>query len=459
MIDLKTIGIQLGAHNWTGTIRELLIHPFAGAGAAGATVKLDWARLTATDPRTARPFTIQWSNATGSQVTLYANPDNTAYNADKTIVIGTVSNTGSYAFQTGVLPAGKYYIGVKDSSGTITWSTGALIINTPPQVAITKPSMTSGQDFASTELGYPWDMSRPTAINYNLKPWEVTAKCVTNESFSNGIYSAQVPPNCPSSGYSDPLLYLGGLAGPSGTAYPSIDTSKYRYFSYRYSHSGQQNVGQGWISRVGWWADGATQPPVVSRDIIILEGWNTYKVDLWAPDILDETYPAGTPNWLNSQPNRLRFDPDELAASLAPATIQLDWIKLTAMDEVKQGEPFPIEYEVNARLPATLTFYYDTDQNPANGRTQIGVTVLTSAASASNLASWNNAAPTSVQAAPNLNYTVYLPFIERNYPLCTGNCYVWNTAGVAKGTYYVCINAQDAYNTTYQCSEAPVVIN
>jgi hypothetical protein len=256
-------------------------------------------------------------------------------------------------------------------------------------------------------------------------------------------------------------LFLGGIVSPSSTVYPSIDTRKYRYMSYRYFHGGEQNVGEGWVARLGWWADGSvspSEPPVMSRAIIIFEDWNTYNVDLWAPDVLAETYPPGTPAWLDSRPNRLRFDPDELAAFLAPGTIQLDWIKLTAMDEVKQGGVFPIGYEVNATLPVTLTFYYDTDQNPVNGNTRIGVKALASTTSMPSQTVGDKAVQTLVPAAANSTHKVYLPLIVRNYPLCTGDCYLWNTANVAKGTYYVCIKSQDPYNATYRCSEAPVMI-
>jgi hypothetical protein len=465
VLDLKTIGIVSGSHDWTGTIRELLLHPFAGTGTVGATIKLDWARLTTADPRTARPYTIQWTgNGTGGPVTLYASPNDTLLDADDIVITTNQSaGDGSFTFQTGVLPAGRYYIAASNTNGTA-WSSGPLIINAPPQVTLTRPSMTSGQEYAANEIGNAWDMSDVADVNYNLMAWEKASTCVSNESFSGGIYSAQIP-NCPAgSPYSDPILYLGGLNRYlPGTADPVIDTSKYRYLSYRYYHSGQQNVADGWVARLGWWrvaADDGTvlEPPVMSRDVIIQEGWNTYKLDLWAADLLDEAYPPGTPSWTASHPNRLRFDPDELAAALTPATIQLDWIKLNAMDEVSQGGSFPIEFTLAGTLPVTVTFYYDPDTNPSNGRFLIG----TQAALA---AGWKPAEPgaasdtvAQIISSSGMTQTVFLPVIARNLIACSGNCYIWNTAGVPKGTYYICTDAWDAHNAAYRCSEAPVVV-
>jgi hypothetical protein len=261
-----------------------------------------------------------------------------------------------------------------------------------------------------------------------------------------------------------------------GTLDPTIDTSRYRYLSYHFYQAGTQNIAQGWVTRFGWWQvnvtdNGVNENPVVSRDIMINEGWNVYKIDLWASDLVDESYPGGTPNWIQSHPNRLRLDPDELTASQVPGSFQIDWLKLNAMDEVTAGSLFNIEFALNATLPVTLTFYYDTDTNSSNGRTLIGSRTVTSR----NIAGVANSADVSspsLIAAPQLTYTVFMPLIM--HPLClftnagvTGQagedvpnqCQPWNTTGVTPNTYYICIEARDPYNTTYRCSEAPMKVN
>lgn len=456
VIDLKTIGLYQGGTNWSGLIRELILHPFAGQNAAGATLKLDWVRLTAEDPRTARPYTIRWTgDGSGGPITLYASPSDKVLDPNDIVIASNQSASGgSFVFQTGVLPAGAYYIAAENASGVV-WSSGPLIINSPPQVSITKPSATSGQEYSASEIGNAWDMSDRSDLNYRLKSWEKT--CVTNEVFANGIYSALVPPCPEGASYSESILYLGGMDRyPPGTPDPTIDTTKYRYLSYRFYESGINFS----ASRFGWWqADGmdtsVIEQPVMSRDIVILDGWNTYTIDLWANDVVDETYPPGTPDWRHSHPNRLRFDPNELLAGMLPVNIGLDWIKLTAMDEVNRGGIFPIQYDLTANGPVSLTFYYDTDTLPDNGRTLIGTTVRP-ASQPTLLPAHSYSIVQASAASPAQAYQVFLPITLNN--ACSGDCYVWNTAAVAPGTYYICINIQDAYNQTYRCSDAPLVV-
>ena len=462
VVDLQEIGIQLGQQDWEGTIRELIIKPFAGPGAAGATVKLDWARLTAEDPRTARPYTVSWRVPADSNDTidLYASAGNKTLDERSVLLAANVPVTdGEYTIQTGILPAGDYYIAAQSANGSISWSDGPLIINTVPLVTIDKPSKLSGEDYAETVLGKAWDMTSEEDMNYNLLPWQQQSTCVTDETFVNGIYTAHLIPHCPDGVlYVDPILYLGHLVRtPHGVMDPPIDTSRYRYLSYRFLHSGTENVQEGWMVRWGWWqVDGSnatvTEPVVMGRDLMILEGWNTYKADLWAPDVVDEVHPIQR-SWLDSAPNRLRFDPSELNSNLMPAHIQLDWIKLTAMDEVQAGDLFPILFELN-KPGVELTFYYDTDTNPNNGRTLIGSTTIAT----SNNGILQPAQP-SEETITNMPHLLYLPLMMNRYFECEANeCFIWDTTGVTPGTYYVCIEAEDEFNRFYQCSEAPMVV-
>jgi hypothetical protein len=445
VLDLATIGLQAGSKTWSGTIREIMIKPFAGGGTGLplATVKLDYARLTSANPLTARPFTIRWTgDGTGGDVTLYASPGNrTLDDDDFLIAAGQDPAGGSYRFETGVLPAGEYYIAAENSTG-IAWSDGSLIINSPPQTIITAPSMSSGQDYAETEIGNAWDMDDANDLNDELPPgWD---PCVVNENYSDGLYRADLAPACPpNEPGSDSMLIIGHLNPPGPD--PIIDTHTYRYLSFRFFHSGEQNVGEGWVARFGWWQKqktGVTEATVMSRDIIIYEGWNTYKVDLWAADVVDETNPSGTP-WRDSAPNRLRLDPSELLFNHFPAWIAIDWLRLTAMDEVQAGDVYAVRYSVDRDQAVNLAFYYDTDRNPNNGRTLIGLSLMG-----------------SNDNTRILDKRVYLPIIFGSGSSSMGNNameqFYWNTAGVLPGTYYVCINSTDAYNETYRCSEAPL---
>ena len=452
-IDLKTIGIQRGQKEWSGTIRDLGIHPFSGTDAAGATVKLDWARLTVEDPRTSRPYTITWTNGSGSY-DIYASPDDKVLDGDGNDILlasGVNGDAGSYLIQTGVLPSGSYYIGIKNG-GDIVWSPGSLTLNAPPQVVISKPSKTSGEEYSASVLGDAWDMDQNNDLNDNLPfGWET---CVSNPAFTAGIYSAVLTGCANDTVTTDARFVLGYMDSPAAFD-PTIDTHKFRYLSFHYKLDGEQDVGHGWVARFGWWqhgADGLTsEADVMSRDIVLEEGWNTYKLDLWADDIVDEAHPVQR-SWLDSAPNRLRFDPAELYLNLLPKGIELDWIKLTAIDEVKQGGSFPIEYEVSDTDAVALTFYYDVDTNPDNGRSLIGTDDVLSASTTELVAPQNTTTETG-------DYFVFLPIILNNYYPCEGNCFRWDTSSVANGTYFICIESEDAYNSTYQCSEAPVIVH
>lgn len=444
-VDLKNLWI--GEKNWSGTIRELIIHPFNGP--VGAEVRLDWARLTTEDPRTSHPYTINWIGGSGTH-DIYLSADDKVLSDNDILVKSNVdASLGAYTLQTGVFPSDSYYIGVDTGSGVV-WSPGPLIINAPPQATILKPSKTSGEEFAESVLGNAWDMNGSNDLNDVLPvDWET---CVANPSFSSGVYGAAIT-DCPTSNgvYTDARFILGHMHDPDFDA--TVDTQKYRYLSFRYKLEGEQDVGHGWVARFGWSRHGEqgqeTEDTVMSRDVILYEGWNTYKLDLRADDIVDEAHPVKR-TWQDSQPNRLRFDPAELYLNLLPRDFELDWIKLTAMDEVKQGSNFPIEYEVSGADDVDLTFYYDTDTNPDNGRSLIGTHDTKTAAITEVVA------PQSPSAESK--YSVFLPLVVNNPYNCTAECFTWNTASVKSGTYFVCIESEDAYNSTYRCSEAPVVV-
>lgn len=461
VIDLATIGIQAGEKEWSGAIRELALKPFAGPGADGATFKLDWVRLTSEDPRTARPYMLEWSDGSNASIDLYASQDQALDETDVLIDVGVDGTQGNYTFQSGILAPGSYHIAAVDN-GSTSWSTGRLIINTPPQITITKPSMLSGQEYATAEKDNAWDMNDGADLNDKLPSgWET---CASNPSFTNGLYTAVLTGCSTDTFFTDPKFILGHM-NPEGKFDPVIDTSKYRYLSFRYYLHGEQNIGEGWVARFGWWQkwNGAiTNPPVMSRDIMLLEGWNTYKIDLWAPDVVDENHPVQR-SWLDSAPNRLRFDPAELYTTRLPSDIEMDWIKLTAPDEVGRGELFNIEFETETTQGATVTFYYDTDTNPSNGRDLITQTDVASSLSAPDLLTPDNE-PSAEQETPiptkfEATSTLYLPLAMSNHTMSScDDCVQWDTSNVAAGQYYVCAEIDDAYNSTYRCSDAPVIV-
>ncbi len=244
---------------------------------------------------------------------------------------------------------------------------------------------------------------------------------------------------------------------PPATPDPFVDTNQYRYLSFRFVQSGNNFSPM----RFGWWRvndfdNGVAEEAVMTRDILIIDGWHTYSVDLWAPDAVDETYPAGTRGWRESHPNRLRFDPNEMFIGHLPVTIQLDWIKLNAMDFVKRGQRYVIQYELAAGRPNSLEFFYDTDRDAGNGRTRIAVVSVSTTAERSD---------GGEQASPERNVALsaaragrlYLPMVA-SAPACSGSCYSWDTSSVPSGTYYIAVRTADAQGATEHYSEAPVIV-
>ena len=440
VLDLENLGIQWGENNWEGIIRELRLIPVGGVP-VGTEIRIDWIRLTAANPKTIRPFTIRWQTAAGP-VSHYASRDNRVLDGND-IVIATVDGSlGAYVWQTGVLEAGTYYIYATDGS-TAAWSPGPVVLNRVPSVEVVTPSMTSGAEYSAVEVGNPWDMADPADVN--LTPPPPFQICMDQTRFENAVFHARTP-RCPLTlPHNDPMIFLGGFDRyPAGTPDPEVDTQRYRYFSFRYWLEGEQNMPGGWVSRVLWWKENATdngaiETPSTGRDIILYEGWNTYSLDLTAEDAVDNTLPLDR-SWLESHPNRMRLDPNEMMPELSPGFIHVDWIKLTAMDEVNRGTPYTIRF-LTSESAVTYNAYYDTDRNPSNGRT--AARVLTG-------------------SVEHRAHSLFLPLTFHSF---TGletqtmeKTIWWDTAGVLPGQYWIAVEVNDGLNTMLWYSAAPIAV-
>ena len=94
-------------------------------------------------------------------------------------------------------------------------------------------------------------------------------------------------------------------------------------------------------------------------------------------------------------------------------------------------------YEMNKSANVDMTFYYDTDTDP---------TVRTPAAE-------YGISPPPLTGP----HYVYLPALLSQYPV-EGSVFTWDLTDVAAGTYYLCADLDDGYNTTTWYSETPVII-
>jgi hypothetical protein len=412
---------------------------------ANAPFEIDWVRLTDCN---AVNHELTWTALPG-QTRLWAGINGTS--RDIPIAVLNAGQT-SYTWDVQGLQPGRYRVGV-EANGQMTWLAQSLRIVPAPVFRVVKPSMISGEDYA-TVAGNPWDMSDAGDIN--------SVRCTT-AAFANGVLNldtprpAQLDPNCRGQlgtiGEADAQFYL-------NTPTP-IDPGRYRYLSMRLNSNGTQQVpADGMITRLLWHNGSGcvlTQQ-AVPYDVY----WQTVMLDLHDPvfGTPEETTGCAKSAWRDTGTvPRLRFDPNEnWTGNLVPAMDfrqQIDWIRLTRMDEVKQGRNFPIQLSFD-RDPAELrqieVFYTtnpdDPTRNRANGR--VG-------------------APGVGQPLPQANGSprVFLPLLS-----ALGNTsaaaeglvpdvpnewiFTWFTSGVTPGEYYICARANDGTNVFVRCSDAPV---
>jgi hypothetical protein len=423
-----TYAIDLSADpHWSGTIRGLLLQPTR----AGGEIIFDWLRLT--DPTTSPAYVIRWI-ATGSTgtVDLYAD-DDTDFNNGYIFQIasGLDAASGEYTWHPSLLPPGSYYVYAALSDGGGDYSDGPLTIVPAPILRFSAPSMTSGDDYATVELGDPWDMSNEgDIIGLDWTRHHIAAPC---PCFATGELYGTTSGN-------DPFFYLN--VDPNRP----IDTSKYKYLTYRWyvegewSHSTERlEDANGWVTRFVYfpnWLPSLSEANTLN-DIIIWEGWNTYTLDL-SKGYLDDEDPGPGPGWTDTKA-ALRFDLMEPWTN--SFTFHIDYVLLTADDQV--DESFTIEWRLIASRPVTITLYWDTDQDRSAGLEQIAQIVP------------------DQPLVPSGDYLIYLPLIMQNWSQEVkgiAGSYTWDTSLVLDGSYYIHAKVEDGYNTTWWYSETPVVI-
>ena len=305
----------------------------------------------------------------------------------------------SYLWNYGVLAPGSYTLIVTNASGS---GQATFSINNPTSIEITNPSMTSGPDYATTVLGNPWDMSSAADIQLTGSDY------LTNLSFSGGMLHATNTVHDPNV----TLLYNTNNSVP-------IDTSRFRYLTYWLQVDGPYDLGAGSVARVVWNSQflmsGTTA--TVSQDIIVWPGMNSYTIDLAslsaAPDGGLEPVGAAEP-WTAGVKRHLRLDPHEFPQ---PRSFHIDEVRLTAKPAA--GATFPITF-ISADADgdaATVSLFYDADTNPGNGKTLIASGIPSSAGE-----------------------------------------FVWNTAGVPQGEYFVYAEATDGVQSLGRYSTVPVQV-
>ncbi len=161
-VDLQALG---GAEPWSGIKRSLRLDPVPDNTFPGAQVQIDWVRLVQNQPSLHRNVT--WS--AGGPVNIYLDNDNNAANGNLGIVAENVAQ-GPYSLNVGALEPGNYYVAIqRTSGGAVGYSSGFYQVNAPALVNITAPSEEgSVDDFATTQLNDPWDMTSASDIEHTI---------------------------------------------------------------------------------------------------------------------------------------------------------------------------------------------------------------------------------------------------------------------------------------------------
>jgi hypothetical protein len=383
-------------------------------------------------------FAVDWVRLTDCNPVYYdlsGLNGNTSYhlyliNNGREILINSFStsaNQTTYSVDFDGVAAGTYTYRVKD--GTTTTIEGNVTVNQTPIINFTRPSTTSGDDYA-TKAGNPWDFE---SLNDVTKFNDITY------SFENGLLNMTTTES-----YRDAFLELN-----SPTTIPSaVD---YRYLTFRMLTDGPwQNVPEGMIARWVWKVPGSDGKDcwLVSHDIPFDVAWYNLSVDLHHPfnSTAEEhsAYCNGVPlNWKeNTNVQQFRFDPNESIFNY-PLFQQLDWLMLTKVDRVIKGNKFPLIFNLNKNLDQIdMDFYYTTDRN---------------------FPFQNNANISSIQAPfiqtkINNFFQLYLPFIINEKHITPDTDFIWDTYDVPLGEYYICAKIDDGFNIGVGCSEAPVKV-
>jgi hypothetical protein len=414
---------------WTGLSKIVGLRLDPATTNPSVSFELDWVRLT---PKATNSVDISWAGVNTAQpLYFYANRTCTLTDAIPLGLLNNPSANGTWTWGSSwiadatrgstnstyyMVPAslepGSYQLfALSNNTGTPQCTTLEIIPDSIMTIA--RPSMRSGPEYSSDALGNAWDFSDSSDVQMTVQ--------INNPIFSNGIFS----------GTSVAMPFMQGDASIYLNYSNStlIDTSKYKYFTFRMKLDGNQDVYGGWVARVFWWHSVPTAATFgTTKDIVLYEGWQEYTLDLSQASI------AYGPGWTGLK-NQIRFDPHE---SWNPLAFYLDDIQLRSDDHIRQGDIFTVVYSANNAQ--SIVFYYDTDRDASSGQTVMEQYIPPAPISGSN--------------------HLFLPLTSKGGRLLPdGNHFDWDTQNVNPGVYYVCADVNNGYATTHWCSETPVYID
>ncbi len=225
---------------------------------------------------------------------------------------------------------------------TITYLADTVRINTPPQVNILAPSFASGNDYARTVLGRPWDMkdtfSTPSYANLLNADF---VKSIADLNLTGDFFRGVSQPAAPGATEGDPAVYFLFQENRK-----PIDANTFRLMHVRmyvpFNAGDQNELTVGAIARVGWKETDFNS--FVTYDTPLLPGLR----DLWL-DMPNVRVEGNVGVWANTV-RYLRIDPFEFSPS---RPFYLAGASLHTLPTV--GSVLPLSLSVQGRAGASMT--------------------------------------------------------------------------------------------------------
>jgi len=403
-VDIPTLGSAAGPAWTAAPVTSLRFDPL---NKAGINVSVDWARLVTNDATLLR--TITWTGSGAVDIFL-DNDTNFANGYAGQIATGVTGN--SFQFYTGGLSAGTYFVAIRPtgSSATPAYSAGAWTVNDIPTLTFTSPSPEgSADDFATTQLGNPWDMNSLSDIDFTVN---VSGLSITNiparDEAGNSLGGVRVLNGMTANNPSDPEIFP--LYSTIRGASTRIDTSRYRILTLKWGIVHDRDINLGSIGRIVW-KSSTESVENVSDDLILNHLPNANVIQTISADMktLKLEDGGGSPShsgW-NGLLDSFRIKPDEFST---PVNFFVQSVKLTALEQADASYTIRWNYSNLGTAAPTLQFFWDTTGTGFNG-TQIAAGLTP-----------------------------------------TAGTYNWNTSALANGTYYIyarIVNGATVMNQTY----------
>jgi hypothetical protein len=372
VIDLATLGSAVGP-GWSGNVDSLRLDP---TQYQVGQIQLDFARLVPLDAANLQR-TIQWTGAASVDIFL----DNDANAANGTLgQIARSASGGSFPFYVGGIAPGDYYVAMRQAgtANALVYSPGIYRVLALPTLVLTSPSEEgSSDDFATVQLGNPWDMNATSDVDRatGLTGLATGAVAGVNEAGQSlGSVGVLQATSTAAAGVGDPALYWmwSTLRGQNYR----IDTDRYRVLTFELNLPGARNVLQGSIARVVW-KIAEESAENVSQDIVINHraGASVFAKVIADMETLElETDPGGSPSttgWAdgggaNPGVDNFRIDPHEFAPATAFAFRR---VKLAAFERAGASYTFSWSFSNPSSLATTLKLVADLDRQGCDGIT------------------------------------------------------------------------------------------